>query len=107
MIQYSPVREQEVYATKPPVDHGIKRETYLDVSNNIHYTGETFNGMAHGTGKMYFPSGVLEYEGNFKCNLLNGKGLLYNEMGNLLYQGEFVNGIKEGNIFVRKNRNWD
>lgn len=82
------------------LDQGGRVETYLDVSNNIHYTGETFNGMAHGHGKMYFSSGVLEYEGTFRGNLLNGKGLLYDEMGNLLYQGEFVNGIKEGKFFL-------
>jgi hypothetical protein len=104
VIQMRP--EQETSNPKARLDQGGRVETYLDVSNNIHYTGETFNGMAHGHGKMYFPTGVLEYEGTFKCNLLNGKGILYNEMGNLLYQGEFVNGIKEGKFLLGSKMNF-
>lgn len=55
----------------------------------------------HGTGTLYFPSGGVEYEGQFKNGRYHGHGVLYFNSGrfdkNLLrYSGQFRNGMMWG-----------
>jgi hypothetical protein len=42
-------------------------------------------------GKLYYSSGVLQYEGQLKNGKMNGKGKLYREDGTLWYDAEFLN----------------
>ena len=54
------------------------------------------NGLAHGTSKTYYKSGVLQAEANFKNGKLEGILKLYYESGVLQAEVNFKNGKLEG-----------
>lgn len=62
--------------------------------NGSTYSGETEDGLFHGTGTQVFPTG-LTYEGEFRNGYWHGEGTLDSPAG-WLYQGEFRKGVMHG-----------
>ena len=61
------------------------------------YEGSIFEGVEHGLGKEFYPSGKLFYEGNYKNGQrFSTNGKIYFENGNVKYIGGFVNSMYDG-----------
>lgn len=67
-----------------------------DEHDNLFFEGDVKNDKANGKGRLYYPNGVVEYEGHFYDNMLDGVGSLYSEIGNLLYEGMYKSGFRNG-----------
>ena len=64
--------------------------------NGDYYMGETFNGLPHGKGNIYYKSNNIKFNGNFKNGKWYGKGIKYNENGDIIYNGNYVNDKADG-----------
>ena len=121
----------------PQQDSQIKYTVNEEYGDGSKYFGEKLNGTRHGFGKfsyadggvyegfwdsgemkgpgmLYYPDGLLAYEGDFSQNCFNGQGKVYNQRPSPLsrpfdfrnfndvedhwekYEGEFKEDLKEG-----------
>ena len=68
----------------------------IELDDNSLYIGEIelqeTEYIFSGNGKLYYPSGNLQYDGEWANNNYHGQGILYDNEGNIIYEGIFVNG---------------
>ncbi|OHW63364.1 hypothetical protein EUAN_02280 [Andreesenia angusta] len=60
-------------------------------SNHILYIGDFKENMMHGNGTLYYPGGVMAYTGGLQNDKLHGNGKLYFADKSLAYSGDFQN----------------
>ena len=65
-------------------------------SGELLYEGEFKEDKLHGKGALYYEDGKLWYEGEFKEDKCHGKGKEYYESGELWYEGEFKEDMWHG-----------
>lgn len=88
---------------KKGVIHGNWAKLYEKIDSNktfLAYEGSMHEGLEHGIGKEFYPSGKLFYEGGYyqghRC-CPNGK--IYFEKGNIKFKGGFKQSLYHGNGF--------
>lgn len=78
----------------------IYQETSTNYGKRIwfmSFEGSMLDGLEHGTGKEFYPSGKIFYEGNYKHGQrVSSKGKILYENGNVKYVGGFMNSVYEG-----------
>lgn len=67
-----------------------------DVKTTDTKSADTKNTNAIKTGKLYYESGALKYEGELSGETPNGKGTFYFENGKIQYEGGLLNGKAHG-----------
>lgn len=60
----------------------------------LKFEGYYKDGQPNGYGKSYYKDGKLQYDGRWADGVYHGEGTLYDEHGNVIYQGEWVDGRK-------------
>ena len=67
---------------------------------------ENIYGKKNGKGKMYYPDGELEFDGEYLNGNRNGKGKEYNYKGKIIFEGEYINGERwKGKERIYKENN--
>ena len=76
--------------------------------NKLLFDGESFNGIPHGKGKLYFPiDGTIEYDGNFELGRYNGYGIQYRNIENcdkvLILSRNWENHLYNSDEYLREH----
>lgn len=69
----------------------------------LYYEGNFADGVPEGTGKQYFPNGMVKYSGSFSGGLPNGNAIEYTDNGVMKYNGMFTAGKYNGSGVLYAN----